>query len=454
MNGEYYSEIRFCHSNGVSQREVDYGKAPQSTAKCEEPDRQADDHSSYRCRLLSDLFTSYKVTRQGVVEQLKDANGHNTTFDCSKLSNYSFKRESQHLTKPGYEIDENAFEYLKETLNDIKSFNNMDDFPIVPLKVPGDGYCMLHAVSTCLVGNELFWHPLISNLNQNMMEKQEEYKEHLKSFFTCEDIDQFIRETHPKYQPSDEKQFGFTLVHIFALSHVLRRPIILFDAKMHANVTFTGLFLPILLDPEQCCDKENKKNPPLLLAWSSSARNHFVPLVGMADMQIFIPFHILPRAWGPNAEGKVFSYLDFDVESSIVFGSGKNIPDTYLEKLIYGMEKKFMEKYSISPRLVADFYYDVNPSNSVLPVKMKELTSDVKISVDERCLLRCINCGLLKYIEILDSSMREALLPGGALQMLYKKSKLVSTILEEFIYDKDQDRLFKNPKVSFMILEF
>ena len=439
MNGEYCSESRSCDSEGESQKEVDYGKAAEDITNCKEPDRKFDDHSSFRCRLLSNLFTSYKVTRQGVIEQLKDASGHNTIFDCSKLSNYSFKRESQHLKIPGYGIDENAFKYLKETLDDIKSFNNMDDFPFVPLKVPGDGYCLMHAVSTCLVGRELFWHPLISNLNQNMMKKQEEYKEHLNSFYPNEEIDQFIMETHPNYQPPDEKQFGFTLVHIFVLSHVLRRPIILFDAMMRTNATFTGLFLPILLDPKQCCDKEGKKHPPLLLAWSSSARNHFVPLVGMADLQIFIPFHILPKAWGPNAEGKEFSYIDFDVESSIVFGSGKNITDAYLEMLIYGMEKKFMETYSISARLVADYYFDVNPSCSVLPVKMKELISDVKKSVDERCLLKCIYCGLLRYIDITESSMREA-------------REFLSKIVDQLIFRKDQDRLLEKSKVSLLIL--
>jgi hypothetical protein len=41
------------------------------------------------------------------------------------------------------------------------------------------------------------------------------------------------------------------------------------------------VFLPALVNPDECKGKSKELNMPLCLAWSSSARNHFIPLVGI-----------------------------------------------------------------------------------------------------------------------------------------------------------------------------
>lgn len=44
----------------------------------------------------------------------------------------------------------------------------------------------------------------------------------------------------------------------------------------------TALFLPGLSPPEMC-EKNGQLNPPICVAWSSAARNHFIPLVPVKD---------------------------------------------------------------------------------------------------------------------------------------------------------------------------
>ena len=35
---------------------------------------------------------------------------------------------------------------------------------LVPVHADGDGHCLVHAISRCLVGRELFWHALRTNM--------------------------------------------------------------------------------------------------------------------------------------------------------------------------------------------------------------------------------------------------------------------------------------------------
>ena len=42
-----------------------------------------------------------------------------------------------------------------------------------------------------------------------------------------------------------------------------------------------GVFLPGMVDPSQCRNKDGALNKPLCLAWSSSGRNHYIALVGI-----------------------------------------------------------------------------------------------------------------------------------------------------------------------------
>lgn len=43
----------------------------------------------------------------------------------------------------------------------------------------------------------------------------------------------------------------------------------------------SGVFLPGLVSPEMCKGKDGTLNKPLCIAWSSSGRNHYIPLVAI-----------------------------------------------------------------------------------------------------------------------------------------------------------------------------
>jgi len=72
--------------------------------------------------------------------------------------------------------------------------------------------------------------------------------------------------------------------HVFILSHVLRRPIIVVAETMLrdasgsalAPIPFAGVYLPLECEPSKC------HRSPLLLAYHAS---HFSPLVCMQDIQ-------------------------------------------------------------------------------------------------------------------------------------------------------------------------
>lgn len=46
-------------------------------------------------------------------------------------------------------------------------------------------------------------------------------------------------------------------------------------------LSWSGVFLPGLLSPDECKSKDGLLNKPLCIAWSSMGRNHYIPLVGI-----------------------------------------------------------------------------------------------------------------------------------------------------------------------------
>ena len=429
----------------------------ESVASPESTEDEVDGYSNFQCRLLSELFTFNKVNNRGEVEKILDTQGNETTFKCSRLSNYSFKIKSNLLNKNGFKIDGFAASYLEETLEKIKTFNNRDAYPIVPLEATGDGYCLMHAVSRCLVGRELFWHALITNLSSNMQQYKQEYQSCLKTFYPCEEFEKYMKEANPDYKPVDGNQIGLTFVHIFVLAHVLHRPIMLVDADMKGNEPYTGLFLPILINPDECKDKNGVKNPPILIAWNSRARNHFVPLVGIEDAPCSIPFDVLPRPWLSQAENRMSEYIDFNDDSSITFSLGKQIDVSYLRNLVEKMKKEFQESRRVSPKVVEDYNDQIKMLTCYMHEKNKQLISEVKAAIDEQCLFKCIICGRLTCIEIPDEFEKLNLLPDGYWYQLFMAdipsagSDLAQLLYAKlrYRYDEEKDRLFQAFQVGF-----
>lgn len=411
--------------------------------------------SNYQCRLVSELLTRFGLDKTtGKAKLLKDLlPDKREAFDCSKLANHAFTISEEHLNTNGYGIDCSALKYLKETLQKIKEFNGKDSCPLVPLYADGDGYCLVHAISRCLVGRELFWHPLMTEMHLDLLLNQDKYQMQFGDFITDKEFQRIIEEASPDYKPDNDEQLGLRNIHIFSLANVLRRPIILLDPLVGStgNAEYSGLFLPTFVEPELCITKQGTKNKPIVIAWSNGARNHFVPLVCVKDIgDCQLPENLLPEAWGVN-QLMVAEYIDFNDNSSCTIGNGASIQDSYLKKLVCCMEKKFEEINEIAASTVADYYHHVVKPKKQMSVTDLQIIGEAKKAVEEELLHKCIRCGRVCQLEIPEST-RTRLLPDGELyqtakegyggvlldgfEYLFPKSELICR------YDEAKDRFF------------
>ena len=164
--------------------------------------------------------------------------------------------------------DEDAAAYLAEVLAAVNADNGGVAAALLPVHVDGDGNCLFHSVSRALIGFETLYHVLRTKVFEELRLNRDWYVQHL--FFGAAemfDADMANAEQSGVWAP---------VTHLVALANVIRRPIALLCslADMAANAERAGsaVYLPARVAPEKCCKH------PLLLAWSSAAYNHYVPL--------------------------------------------------------------------------------------------------------------------------------------------------------------------------------
>ncbi|XP_014876360.1 deubiquitinating protein VCIP135 [Poecilia latipinna] len=411
--------------------------------------------SNYHCKLLSPVLTRYGMDKQtGKAKLLKDMN-QGEIFDCSLLGDRAFLIEPDHVTTMGYGKDRSgSLIYLHDTLEEIKKANGNREC-LIPVHVDGDGHCLVHAVSRALVGRELFWHALRENLKQNFKQNLDCYKNLFQDFIDAAEWEDIINECDPLFIPPEGVPLGLRNIHIFGLANVLHRPIVLLDSMsgMRSSGDYSATFLPGLVPEEQCKGKDGKPNKPICIAWSSSGRNHYVPLVGIKNTVLpKLPPRLLPKAWGVPQE-LIRKYIKLEPDGSCVIGGDRSLQDKYLMRLVNAMEEVFMEKHSIHPSLVADVHQYVYRRTGVIGVQPEEVTEAAKKSVVENRLHRCLICGALSELHI----PSEWLVPGGKLYNLAKSThgqlrpdKNYSFPLNNVVcsYDPHRDFLVPDYKLS------
>ncbi len=207
--------------------------------------------SNYQCKLLSPLLTLYGMDKTDKAKRLEDM-GTGKTFDCGKLASRAFAIDKVHFKVVGYGRDRSGSErYLSDTLKEIAASNGNGEF-LVPVHADGDGHCLVHAISRCLVGRELFWHALRTNLFDHLSSKQTQYIEMFKDFISDEEWKDIIAESAPDFHPPDGQALGLRNIHVFGLANVLKRPIVLLDSLsgMQSKGDYSGIFLPTLCSKE------------------------------------------------------------------------------------------------------------------------------------------------------------------------------------------------------------
>lgn len=411
--------------------------------------------SNYHCKLLSPVLTRYGMDKQtGKAKLLRDMN-QGEMFDCSLLGDRAFLIEPDHVSTMGYGKDRSgSLIYLHDTLEEIKKANGNREC-LIPVHVDGDGHCLVHAVSRALVGRELFWHALRENLKQNFKQNLDRYKNLFQDFIDAAEWEDIINECDPLFIPPEGVPLGLRNIHIFGLANVLHRPIILLDSLsgMRSSGDYSATFLPGLVAEEQCRGKDGKLNKPICIAWSSSGRNHYIPLVGIKNTVLpKLPARLLPKAWGVPQE-LIRKYIKLEPDGSCVIGGDRSLQDKYLMRLVNAMEEVFMEKHSIHPSLVADVHQYVYRRTGVIGIQPEEVTEAAKKSVMENRLHRCLICGALSELHV----PSEWLVPGGKLYNLAKSThgqlrpdKNYSFPLNNVVcsYDPQRDVLLPDYKLS------
>ncbi|KAG7488605.1 hypothetical protein MATL_G00035480 [Megalops atlanticus] len=411
--------------------------------------------SNYHCKLLSPILTRYGMDKQTGKAKLLVEMNQGDMFDCSLLGDRAFLIEQEHVCTVGYGKDRSgSLIYLHDTLEEVKKANRNKEC-LIPVHVDGDGHCLVHAVSRALVGRELFWHALRENLKQNFKQNLDCYKALFQDFIDAAEWEDIINECDPLFIPPEGVPLGLRNIHIFGLANVLHRPIILLDSLsgMRSSGDYSATFLPGLVPEERCKGKDGQFNKPICIAWSSSGRNHYIPLVGIKNMPLpKLPARLLPKAWGVPQE-LIKTYIQLEQDGSCVIGGERSLQDKYLMRLVGAMEEIFMEKHGIHPSLVADVHQYVYRRTGVIGVQPEEVTEAAKKSVLENRLHRCLICNALSELHV----PPEWLAPGGKFYNLAKSThgqlrpdKNYSFPLNNVVcsYDPERDVLVPDYKLS------
>ena len=101
--------------------------------------------SAFRSACLAPLFARYAVQRGRAVELVEGA------FDCSKLGRYHFHVDPALVPS----ANSHPFQDWLDKLRDFTGTHSLSPAPLVPWPVYGG--TLLHSLSCCLVGLEMYW---------------------------------------------------------------------------------------------------------------------------------------------------------------------------------------------------------------------------------------------------------------------------------------------------------
>ncbi|ELR19052.1 OTUlike cysteine protease protein [Acanthamoeba castellanii str. Neff] len=224
-----------------------------------------------------------------------------------------------------------------------------EQFPsnLIPLRTTGDGNCLLHAISRALFGVEVFNELLRKRMHEELRANAEWY---------CKVAPQFGEEDWKRILDNAGKSGSYLeFMHIFALSNVIARPIVIYanDGDMdkfgQGESGVAATFVPSRVGRARC------RHRPLILAWQSRAKNHYVPLVQIADRDAVQWPALAPAFPNSLAAGETYAdYLHFDapvIDPPLLKKlEEQRIERQKKEELIQLMSRAFTGQAAKSPR--------------------------------------------------------------------------------------------------------
>jgi len=193
---------------------------------------------------------------------------------------------------------------------------------VLPIRVAGDGNCLLRAVSFSLWGVENYYQVLRDCLVHELQTNFDWYIKVTEKTST--------EESEWKDYLITAKQEGAYLgaPHIFALANVIGRVIVLYASDFYMSAFgqtedgVAGTFIPSRIPKENWIDK-----PIIPITWSNERHNHFIPLIGVEDMEITWP--IVDIAFNQND-------IISKKEISSIFNCNTKIAPLHVKKLKSG----------------------------------------------------------------------------------------------------------------------
>eukprot|EP01102_Stenamoeba_stenopodia_P019458 TRINITY_DN7357_c0_g1_i1.p1 TRINITY_DN7357_c0_g1~~TRINITY_DN7357_c0_g1_i1.p1 ORF type:complete len:707 (+),score=140.41 TRINITY_DN7357_c0_g1_i1:242-2362(+) len=165
-------------------------------------------------------------------------------------------------------IDWEAADYLPEVVK--SQFNKR---AVVPLRTTGDGNCLLNAVSRAIFGVEVYWELLRALVVEELKNNFDWYKESTE--IEKDEWDKALAE-------ATKSGNYLNFQHVFALSNVIRRPIILYASDNDIARYGTGENgCAATFVPGRFSASSSVASSPVYLSWGSGRKNHFVPLIGV-----------------------------------------------------------------------------------------------------------------------------------------------------------------------------
>ncbi|CAD7974191.1 unnamed protein product [Amoebophrya sp. A120] len=194
-------------------------------------------------------------------------------------------------------VDARALGYLEGFLQEIAQRNprspaTNEPAIVVPLRTSPDGNCLVNAVSIAVSGTEAHSGVLREKMAAELTDNGNWY--HNKLVIAHGTAEAATKELEQAKQQASSPQAFLGSLHMLALANVLERPVILVASRENMRTLgvgyhgLAGTFLPVRVLEGLQAEQEDPaaksllaQKRPVVLAWGSEARDHFVPLMGV-----------------------------------------------------------------------------------------------------------------------------------------------------------------------------
>eukprot|EP00960_Hanusia_phi_P072422 767780-Hanusia_phi.AAC.1 len=345
--------------------------------------------------LLAPMFTRFDIRGGKVFSS-------NEPFDCRKLRSFQFSVDAADVPSS----NDHPFTDWMDRLKDYTGTHGLSPAPLIPYIVHSG--TVLHSLSCCLVGVEMYWHALALAVQSELQGANSlKFEKVLRkmspdSHDPWADLLSCIKLNAGDCPPGQEVEYHPVIVQ--AAANVLQRVVVVLDvlASDQEKRSRDGKWRELVFVPwttSEHADEGTERLPPLFVAWEE--RRRCIPLVPTAcdRSSCFFPDQFFPRFIFFSAEevAKVKErWLPLDVKRRCQLTSSKvkTMKWSRLCSLIDTMSTKFRECTAIALQTVCDFQALLLDLD-VHSISVLELLQETRRALkEERIFYDAVSCQL------------------------------------------------------------